>query len=439
MQSPSQEAWNRLRSLIKRCLTFAELKDAAGSAGLEVERLAHLQQKSLPERGASKSELLDGIGTLFAARSEPDRIEILEIFVRECLREFPGREGEFGNALRRSGIILTEKQALYVYASDEPKPAVNPVTRKPDCASPLTPSAAAPLVFVSYSHADTAFKIQLEKHLKALSFEGKLSFWTDDQISPGAVWFQEMKWAIDSAIVAVLLVTGDFLASDFIREHEFQPILQRHNALNLKLIWVPVRACNWRETPLQDIQTPISPDKPIAEMKAERDKAWVKVCQAIKQAAEFPVQSKPLAEPPRLIASSTPKQNPAVPRSTSPGERLDLVLTDLHRLRGKIASCDDDPPLDEVVHAVGEARCEVFNCARSFSEAFDAAKEKPQPAKLPGLAENCPPGKWALRPDLWPMWDLVNAVIGEITRIRQHPSFEESEREWLRRIRPFSS
>lgn len=429
MQSPSQEAWNRLRSLIKSCLTFAELKDAAGRAGLEIERLAHLQQKSLPARGASKSELLDGIGTLFAARSEPDRIEILEIFIRECLRESPGREGEFGNALRRSGIILTEKKTLYVFAGDEPKLAVNPVMPKPASARPLTPSAAGPLVFVSYSHADTAFKIQLEKHLKALSFEGKLSFWTDDQISPGAAWFQEIKWAIDSANVAVLLVTGDFLASDFIREHEFQPILQRHSALNLKLIWVPVRACNWRETPLKDIQTPISPDKPIAEMKAERDKAWVKVCQAIKHAAEPPSRAKAPAKAGRRSVDPAPDKNPSLRPLRSPAERMDAVLNDLRNVQARIASCDT-VSTHELFEAIGRARCQVFNYVPDLLEAFDAAKEKPQAAKFPPTSSSSNPGQWANRPELWPAWDLISAVIEEVTRIKQSPSFQKLERRW---------
>jgi hypothetical protein len=286
MPAPSQQAWNRIRPLVKDCLTFAELKDVAGGGGLEVDRLAHLQQKSLPARGASKGELLDEIGRLFAARGESERVEVLEIFTRECLRKFPLREAEFVSAFRRSGIILTDKGTLYVYADAEPEAVSNSVLveRPPDPAPAA--STAKPLVFVSYSHADAPFKNQLEKHLKALSFHGKLSFWSDDQISPGAAWFQEIKRAMDSAIVAVLLVTGDFLASDFIREHEMGPILQHHRSAGLKLIWVPVRACNWEETALRDIQAPISTNKPIAEMKAERDRAWVTVCQAIKQAAE---------------------------------------------------------------------------------------------------------------------------------------------------------
>jgi hypothetical protein len=45
------------------------------------------------------------------------------------------------------------------------------------------------------------------------------------------------------------------------------------------------RACSYKETPLKDYQAVIPPDKPLAEMKAERDKAWVRVCEEIKKAA----------------------------------------------------------------------------------------------------------------------------------------------------------
>lgn len=62
--------WGRLQGLIKEALTFSQLKDAAGAAGLPLERLTHLQQRQLPEKGASKSELMDAILNLL--REKPD-------------------------------------------------------------------------------------------------------------------------------------------------------------------------------------------------------------------------------------------------------------------------------------------------------------------------------------------------------------------------------
>jgi hypothetical protein len=141
-------------------------------------------------------------------------------------------------------------------------------------------------VFVSYSHADDKFKKELETHLKVLRYSGVLTFWSDTQIKPGETWFREITTAMEKATLAVLLVTKDFLASDFIRENELKPILARHAAGELKLLWVLVRACNWQASEIQPLQAAHSPTKPLAEMKAERDTAWVEICKKIKAAAE---------------------------------------------------------------------------------------------------------------------------------------------------------
>lgn len=53
----------------------------------------------------------------------------------------------------------------------------------------------------------------------------------------------------------------------------------------MKILWIMVRACFYQETALKDFQAVLPPEKPIAEMKAERDTAWVQICKQIKEAA----------------------------------------------------------------------------------------------------------------------------------------------------------
>jgi len=74
------------------------------------------------------------------------------------------------------------------------------------------------------------------------------------------------------------------LASDFIHQHELTPLLKEAEKGGVWIIWIPVRACSYRETPLKDYQAAIDPDKPLANMKADRDRAWVRICQKIKEA-----------------------------------------------------------------------------------------------------------------------------------------------------------
>ncbi len=139
-------------------------------------------------------------------------------------------------------------------------------------------------VFISYSHKDRKFLHELRAHLKPLESAARISVWSDKQISPGSIWLNEIEHALEFTKVAVLLVTKDFLASDFIHEHELGPLLRSAEQGGVRILWVLVRACSYAETSIKNYHAAFPPDKPLAEMKAERDKAWVKICEAIKSA-----------------------------------------------------------------------------------------------------------------------------------------------------------
>ncbi|OHB78023.1 MAG: hypothetical protein A2Z25_05010 [Planctomycetes bacterium RBG_16_55_9] len=139
-------------------------------------------------------------------------------------------------------------------------------------------------VFICYSRKDKQWLSDLNTHLKPYVRNGSVTPWSDEQITPSSRWFEEIKAALDRTRVAVLLVTPDFLASDFIREHELTPLLKEAEKGGVHIIWIPVRACSYKETALKDYQAVGDPDKPLANMKANRDKAWVEICENIKRA-----------------------------------------------------------------------------------------------------------------------------------------------------------
>ena len=68
-----------------------------------------------------------------------------------------------------------------------------------------------PKIFVSYSHRDPKALQELERFLKPLGREGLIVNWTDNQIKPGEDWHAKIDEALDTATVAVLLVSQDFL------------------------------------------------------------------------------------------------------------------------------------------------------------------------------------------------------------------------------------
>jgi hypothetical protein len=145
-------------------------------------------------------------------------------------------------------------------------------------------SAVKNKIFISYSHEDEDWKKALEKFLKPYVRSASVTAWSDKQIGPGSKWFDEIKGALAESSIVLMLVTPNFLASDFINEHELGPALEQAETGGLKILWVPVRFSAYTETALQKYQAVIPPDKPLAEMKgSERDKAWLRICEEIKK------------------------------------------------------------------------------------------------------------------------------------------------------------
>ncbi len=108
---------------------------------------------------------------------------------------------------------------------------------------------ADPLVFISYSHHDEAWKDRLLTHLGVLQREGRLDTWDDRRISAGADWRVEIEQAMARASVALLLISADFLTSSFICEAEVPRFLARRQTEGLHIVPVIVRPCLWQQVP----------------------------------------------------------------------------------------------------------------------------------------------------------------------------------------------
>lgn len=104
-----------------------------------------------------------------------------------------------------------------------------------------------PIIFISYSHNDELEKDRLLTHLGGLQRAELIKTWSDDQIKAGADWKQEIDHTIAQAKVAILLVTADFLNSEFIVEKEVPALLTRREAGDLTIFPVIARACAWTD------------------------------------------------------------------------------------------------------------------------------------------------------------------------------------------------
>ena len=101
-------------------------------------------------------------------------------------------------------------------------------------------------VFISYSHWDEGWKNRLATALKALELQGDLETWDDRRIELGGDWLAEIEAAMDRAAVAVLLVSSDFLASEFIRNKEVPRLLKRRQEEGLRIIPLFVQPSPWK-------------------------------------------------------------------------------------------------------------------------------------------------------------------------------------------------
>ena len=122
-------------------------------------------------------------------------------------------------------------------------------------------------VFVSYCHADAAWLDRVKIHLRPLVRQTGIDLWDDSRIAPGQTWQEEISKALARARVAILLVSADFLASDFVVNNELPPLL--HQAARGGLLIVPliVSHCLFREhEELARYQCVNNPDRPLSDM-----------------------------------------------------------------------------------------------------------------------------------------------------------------------------
>ena len=167
------------------------------------------------------------------------------------------------------------------------------VRRLIDDVLPTSPTLQIPMsepitrnqVFISYSHQDQEWLTKLQKHLKPMIRNQNMDVWDDTKIKPGAEWRKEIENALAAAKVAVLLVSPDFLASDFIADNELPRLLDAAEAKGLTIIWIPLSFSSYDETEIKKYQSAHPPNEPLDSLNsAQENKAWVDICRKIKAA-----------------------------------------------------------------------------------------------------------------------------------------------------------
>lgn len=141
-------------------------------------------------------------------------------------------------------------------------------------------------IFVSYSHADADYLARLKVHLRPFERLGLVDVWSDTRIHAGQQWRNEIREAIAHAGAAILLISADFLASDYIINNELPPLLNLSHGKGMSIIPVILKPCAYLDIPeLASFQAINDPKDPlIALQEVDRERLWLEVAKKAKDA-----------------------------------------------------------------------------------------------------------------------------------------------------------
>lgn len=165
-------------------------------------------------------------------------------------------------------------------------------------------------VFMSYSHKDEDLRNELETRLAMLKREGIVDVWHDRRIVPGEEIDPAISVALEEAQLILLLVSPDFLASDYCHDKEMRRAMERHEAGEAKVLPVILRHCDWKNALFGKLLVTPKDGKPVKKW-ADIDEAFQNVTQDIRHAIKamtspsVPEMESPAPDIPASLVGAT--------------------------------------------------------------------------------------------------------------------------------------
>ena len=212
-----------------------------------------------------------------------------EIFLDQLTEAYDERGAPVSNiALRRSlGWVEHRYDRAWETLLGEGK-----ITRGKGKGGTVSPSDAKkskePLsIFIAYSHADESLKNDLLAHLDPLRRVGLISIWHDRKLVAGDDWKKSIGDSLEGADVILLLVSANFLTSDFCYSKEMKRAVEMHKGGEVVVVPVILRPCDWKhaEFAILDIQALPTDAKPVTRWE-NQDEAFLDIAEKLKPLLE---------------------------------------------------------------------------------------------------------------------------------------------------------
>jgi tetratricopeptide (TPR) repeat protein len=146
------------------------------------------------------------------------------------------------------------------------------------------PAPSAISVFFSYAHEDEKLRDRLATHLSLLKRQGTIADWSDRDITAGTEWKGQIDARLMQAQIVLLLISSDFLASEYCYDVEMKRALERHEHGEARVIPIFLRPVDWEGAPFGKLQGLPTDTRPVTTWK-NRDEAFENIAKGIRAAA----------------------------------------------------------------------------------------------------------------------------------------------------------
>jgi hypothetical protein len=233
-------------------VTVKSIHGAIQSATLLIADITDANPNVMYEVGFAQAQKKPLILIAVSSRSIPFDLAYFLVLIYDLASPF-----EFVDRLARTITQALKKPEGFLY----PEAAVEREKRQK--------------VFISYSHHDRTYIDRLLIHLKPLEKEGLIDLWVDTRLKAGDRWKKEIERALNRATVAILLVSADFLASDFITDNELPPILRNAEERGARIIPIIVKPCRFmRDKNLRHFQSINDPKDALIGLSEGQQEAY---------------------------------------------------------------------------------------------------------------------------------------------------------------------